>query len=253
MPIDSPATGTSSLGFSSKENDSLQVIDSFAERANKISLLLNSLEVVKNSEGFVGLSSRLKSDLAALKAEFYTLRELAGQSAGEQNKHSTLLKRLQEYSKKIGDLETNFRLLCHQRSKDLLIGSAKGSSSLTMAATSTRRNPTKFSEHSEEQATAKIAATLDNLLEIVTVEVERSGKSAGKLGESSNLLKKTRDEYKGFESLLQTSRQLIHELGKGERKDLLLILGAFLVFFLSVLWVLKVRVLGSVTRIAGFF
>ena len=50
---------------------------------------------------------------------------------------------------------------------------------------------------------------------------------------------------------IQTSKHLIHELRKGERKDLLMILGAFFFFFLSVIWVLKVRVLGNVGRIFG--
>jgi hypothetical protein len=234
-----------SFEFSGK-NDSLQVIDSFAERADKISLLLNSLRSVKNSEGFLGICSKVKEDLAALKAEFYTIRELSFESEQNSQSNSSILDRVQEYYKRISELEMKFRSARDERSKDLLLGDTQGN-----FLGISRRNPKKFNEHSQEEATAKIAATLDNLLEIVTVEAERSGKSVGKMAESSNLLKKTRDEFKGFESLLQTSKQLIHQLRKGERKDLLMILGAFLVFFFSVIWVFKVRVLGNVGRIFG--
>jgi protein transport protein SEC20 len=62
--------------------------------------------------------------------------------------------------------------------------------------------------------------------------------------ESSRLLTKTRDEYRGLQSVITTSRRILGRLERGDLTDRLLIAFGLVVFSLVVLSILRGRIPG---------
>ncbi|KAK9762740.1 Vesicle transport protein S20 [Basidiobolus ranarum] len=86
-----------------------------------------------------------------------------------------------------------------------------------------------------------VTDSLRRTTQLMSQEIERSAYSAKVLDDSSKMLRSTHNEYRGFNSVMRASKQLITKLEQSDWTDRLLILFGLLVFMLVVLYILKKR------------
>ncbi|CAG8496559.1 12044_t:CDS:2 [Funneliformis mosseae] len=103
-----------------------------------------------------------------------------------------------------------------------------------------RRNLT--SEDAILHSASDVTESLRRTTQLMQQEIERSAYSAKVLDESSRTLKTTFNEYRGFSSVVRSSKQLITKLEQSDWTDRLLILFGLFVFILVVVYILKKRV-----------
>ncbi|CAG8637666.1 13500_t:CDS:2 [Rhizophagus irregularis] len=103
-----------------------------------------------------------------------------------------------------------------------------------------RRNLT--SEDTLLHSASDVTESLRRTTQLMEQEIERSAYSAKILDESSRTLKTTFNEYRGFSSVVRSSKQLITKLEQSDWTDRLLILFGLFVFLLVVVYILKKRV-----------
>lgn len=100
---------------------------------------------------------------------------------------------------------------------------------------------------------AEITDSLKRTTQVMQQELEKSVANATSLGmlivvftvdESSRVLGKTRDEYRGLQSVVAASRRILGRLERGDWTDRLLVLFGLLVFVLVVATILRRRIPG---------
>lgn len=223
----------------------LLVIQDFAERCLQIKTQLTNLLKLKEIN-----QSILNQQIDPIKIELVSLfTELASIESIHQlskNDNVEITDRLINYSITINNLQSLFKQTIQtiksnqqQSTRNTLLGGMQQS-------TSSGGNK-RFEIENELEASKKVRQSLNNLLQMVTLQVQRSKLSTNKLSDSSRILKLTMGEFRGFASLLKESKQILGNLMKGDKKDLVLILLAFFVFVLAVLYVVKTRILRLVT------
>lgn len=223
----------------------LLVIQDFAERCLQIKTQLTNLLKLKEIN-----QSILNQQIDPIKIELVSLfTELASIESIHQlskNDNVEITDRLINYSITINNLQSLFKQTIQtiksnqqQSTRNTLLGGMQQS-------TSSGGNK-RFEIENELEASKKVRQSLNNLLQMVTLQVQRSKLSTNKLFDSSRILKLTMGEFRGFASLLKESKQILGNLMKGDKKDLVLILLAFFVFVLAVLYVVKTRILRLVT------
>ena len=222
----------------------LLVIQDFAERCLQIKTQLTNLFKLKEIN-----QSILNQQIDPIKIELVSLfTELASIESIHQlsnNDNVEIKDRLINYSTTINNLQSLFKQTIQtiksnqqQSTRNYLIGGVQQSTS---------GSNKRFEIENELEASKKVRQSLNNLLQMVTLQVQRSKLSINKLSDSSRILKLTMGEFRGFASLLKESKQILGNLMKGDKKDLVLILPAFFVFVLAVLYVVKTIILRLVT------
>ncbi|RKO90856.1 Sec20-domain-containing protein [Blyttiomyces helicus] len=91
------------------------------------------------------------------------------------------------------------------------------------------------------QVSNELTSSLRDAVQMMNVEVERSAQAAKTLADSTRVLEQTGGEYRTFESVLKTSKQLVTKLQQRDWTDRLLLLFGLFVFLMSVFSVLKRR------------
>ncbi|KAI7952077.1 hypothetical protein MJO28_007761 [Puccinia striiformis f. sp. tritici] len=183
---------------------------------------LESLET--DSESINQEAFKLESNQIQIKIEE---AELLADECEDEKTRSHALKIVQEYSNRFTRLKAKFRSISlqlkwtnttHQSQRAELL---KGSS-------------TTNSSESDPSSSSDVTKSLQNTLEIMRQELDRSVMSTHLLEQQTSTLQSTSDQYMNFGGLMKTSKALISSLKRAET----------LIFFgLVCLYILEKRIL----------
>ncbi|KAJ3177614.1 Vesicle transport protein S20 [Geranomyces variabilis] len=91
------------------------------------------------------------------------------------------------------------------------------------------------------QASSELTSSLSQALGMLSNEVAKSEEMTKTLGDSTQVMQKTSNEYRTLSMAVRSSRQLITKLQRRDWTDRLLLLFGLLVFTLTVLSILRRR------------
>ncbi|KAK3253292.1 Protein transport protein sec20 [Cymbomonas tetramitiformis] len=104
------------------------------------------------------------------------------------------------------------------------------------------RQRRKQTEEENAAAAEEVTEGLRRTRQMMVQELERTGKSAAALRESTSTLKKTEQEFASQQPLLAVSKKLLHYLQKQGVVDRIIFVGCFVLFLLVVLHIVLKRV-----------
>ncbi|KAI7952074.1 hypothetical protein MJO28_007758 [Puccinia striiformis f. sp. tritici] len=102
---------------------------------------------------------------------------------------------------------------------------------------------TTSSSEIDPSSSSDVTKSLQNTLEIMRQELDRSVMSTHLLEQQTSTLQSTSDQYMNFGDLMKTSRALISSLKRADIIDRILLTGALIFFGLVCLYILKKRIL----------
>ena len=214
----------------------LLIIEDFAERESKVLTSLNQLSASLSplpSEQLQATFSTIRKELVSLSTELASIQSLQKLS----NSSSTSVDlRIDHYTESIQKMKDLFKSTVEsmkdtrqRQAKVSLIGSSKGSK--------------KYDFENEADANKKVTQSLRNLLRMVTAEASRSAESTKKMHDSSRVLAMTHKEFTGFGKLLHESKEILRSLTIKDKKDFIIVVLAFVIFVMAVLYVMKTRII----------
>ncbi|CAG8559613.1 7407_t:CDS:2 [Acaulospora morrowiae] len=213
------------------------------ELENKITQLKNVIIFSVQQE----LSAEIRDGIKELGKLIDDIKQLADEQEKEKDKQQ-ILQRLHRNEEQYKQLQASLRraILTSKQNiereakieREMLLGRNDGRNQEVFEMR--RRNFT--SEDSLLHSASDVTESLRRTTQLMQQEIERSAYSAKLLDESSRTLKSTYNEYRGFNSVIRGSKQLITKLEQIDWTDRLLILFGLFVFALVVFYILKKRI-----------
>ncbi|KAI9595182.1 Sec20-domain-containing protein [Syncephalis fuscata] len=257
MPQPPPSiasTTASSITFVDAHEEDEQLTD-LSRRALTIEQLISALHAPVDTATELPSATMLAAEQRDLAATARTqlrqferaitdARELAEDEDREQDRiallrqidrHDAHRKQLQTALRK-ATLEGKRKADAHARfEREALLGSSGANNGLS----NNRR--VQSTEKAMMRASSEVTESLRRTTQLMQAEVEKSSLNATTLEDSSRLLRAAHGEYRGLDTVLRTSRQVLTRLERGDWTDRLLILFGLFVFLLVVLYVVRRR------------
>ncbi|RIA94825.1 Sec20-domain-containing protein [Glomus cerebriforme] len=227
------------------------------ELENNVTHLKNVIVLSTQQE----LAAEIRNGIKELGKWIEDVKQIAEEQEKEKDKQA-ILEMLRRNEEQFKQLQVSIRraILTSKQNiekeakieREMLLGRGHGKQEVFEMR---RRNLT--SEDALLHSASDVTESLRRTAQLMEQEIERSAYSAKILDESSRTLKTTFNEYRGFSSVVRSSKQLITKLEQSDWTDRLLILFGLFVFLLVVLYILKKRVwntgFGWVSWFASWF
>lgn len=200
----------------------------------------NLVQDMKQCEGpqFVlnGLDLKVKQKMNSLKKKVESLEQVAIEQDKESDRLS-ILAAMQHHRKEISSLQVSIRkanlaskAVIDKNEKEELLG---GKSSIVR-----QRN---FSKENLAKTASNITQDLMSIARMMESQVKQSEEDMQMLASSSAQIKDTQEEFRGLTGIIQTSKNLLNKYNRREVTDRLLIFFGLVLFFSTVLYILKKR------------
>lgn len=200
----------------------------------------NLVQDMKQCEGpqFVlnGLDLKVKQKMNSLKKKVESLEQVAIEQDKESDRLS-ILAAMQHHRKEISSLQVSIRkanlaskAIIDKNEKEELLG---GKSSIVR-----QRN---FSKENLAKTASNITQDLMSIARMMESRVKQSEEDMQMLASSSAQIKDTQEEFRGLTGIIQTSKNLLNKYNRREVTDRLLIFFGLVLFFSTVLYILKKR------------
>lgn len=200
----------------------------------------NNVQSIRQCEGPLSLLNDLN---LKVKQKLHSLRQKVEgleQVAFEQDKESdrlAILAAMQHHRKELSSLQASIRK-ANLASKAIIDKSEKDE--LLGGQASNVRNRT-FSKENLAKTASNITQDLMSIARMMEGQVKQSEADMQILASSSAQVKDTQEEYKGLSGVIQTSKNLLNKYNRREVTDRLLIFFGLVLFFSTVLYILKKR------------
>ncbi|RGB26689.1 Sec20-domain-containing protein [Rhizophagus diaphanus] len=212
------------------------------ELENKVTQLKNVIILLTQQE----LAAEIRNGVKELEKWIEDIKEIAEEQETDKEKQ-VIMQKLHRNEEQFKQLQVSIRraILTSKQNiekeakieREMLLGRGHGKQEVFEMR---RRNLT--SEDTLLHSASDVTESLRRTTQLMEQEIERSAYSAKILDESSRTLKTTFNEYRGFSSVVRSSKQLITKLEQSDWTDRLLILFGLFVFLLVVVYILKKRV-----------
>lgn len=200
----------------------------------------NNVQSIRQCEGPLSLLNDLN---LKVKQKLHSLRQKVEgleQVAFEQDKESdrlAILAAMQHHRKELSSLQASIRK-ANLASKAIIDKSEK--EELLRGQASNVRNRT-FNKENLAKTASNITQDLMSIARMMEGQVKQSEADMQILASSSAQVKDTQEEYKGLSGVIQTSKNLLNKYNRREVTDRLLIFFGLVLFFSTVLYILKKR------------
>ncbi|KAH9454746.1 hypothetical protein KEM48_003989 [Puccinia striiformis f. sp. tritici PST-130] len=162
--------------------------------------------------------------------------ELLADECEDEKTRSHALKIVQEYSNRFTRLKAKFRLISLKLKRT-------NTTYQSQRAELLKGSSTTSSSEIDPSSSSDVTKSLQNTLEIMRQELDRSVMSTHLLEQQTSTLQLTSDQYMNFGDLMKTSKALISSLKRADIIDRILLTGALTFFGLVCLYILKKRIL----------
>lgn len=200
----------------------------------------NNVQSIRQCQGPLSLLNDLN---LKVKQKINSLRqkvEVLEQVAFEQDKESdrlAILTAMQHHRKELQSLQASIRK-ANVASMAIIDKSEK--EELFGGQASSVRNRT-FNKENLAKTASNITQDLMSIARMMDGQVKQSEADMQILAQSSSQVKDTQEEYKGLSGVIQTSKNLLNKYNRREVTDRLLIFFGLVLFFSTVLYILKKR------------
>lgn len=162
------------------------------------------------------------------------------QLAFEQDKESdqlAILAAMQNHRKELSSLQASIRK-ANLATKAIIDKSEKEELLGRQTSNVRHRN---FNKENLAKTASNITQDLMSIARMMDSQVKQSESDMQTLASSSAQIKDTQEEYKGLSGIIQTSKNLLNKYNRREVTDRLLIFFGLILFFSTVLYILKKR------------
>ncbi|XP_068746863.1 vesicle transport protein SEC20-like isoform X1 [Montipora capricornis] len=200
----------------------------------------NLVQSIRLCEGPLGvlndLDLKVKQKMKSLRQKVEGLEQLASEQDKESDRLS-ILAAMQHHRKEMLSLQGSIRkanlasrALIDKSEKEELLGGKRSSIR--------QRN---FSKENLAKTASNITQDLMSIARMMERQVKQNEADVQTLASSSAQIKGTHEEYRGLSSIIQISKNLLNKYNRREVTDRLLIFFGLVLFFSTVLYILKKR------------
>lgn len=183
------------------------------------------------------INLKLKQKLNSLRQKVECLEQVAFEQDKESDRLA-ILAVMQHHRKELSNLQTSIRK-ANLDSKAIIDKSEK--EELLGRQSSSNMRQRNFNKENLAKTASNITQDLRSIARMMESQVKQSEADMQTLASSSAQIKDTQDEYKGLSGIIQTSKNLLNKYNRREITDRLLIFFGLVLFFSTVLYILKKR------------